>query len=146
MATLGGYLKDVATWERSKKDKVYPAGTILLQVSATNGQLVYMDKEGTAASKYCAIMPNTEIIEPEYLYAIMEAITPDFLAKYQTTLNIQIDILDQYRLEYEIDRQTQKAIAMRNQLLKAEIEKEEQMIAGLKRMKAAMLERMFPAA
>ena len=36
-------LLDIATIERSKKNKTYKKGSILIQLSATKGQMIYLD-------------------------------------------------------------------------------------------------------
>lgn len=51
-------LYDVASFERSKKDKVYPEGCTLIQVSATRGQMEYMKEPGT-------VEPKNGVIEPK---------------------------------------------------------------------------------
>ena len=61
-------LLDLVDIERSKKNKLYPADSILIQLSATRGQMQYMNKSGPADAKYGVMMLKNKDINPRYLF------------------------------------------------------------------------------
>lgn len=135
-------LTDVAKYERATKDKVYKAGTVLVQVSATRGQVLILDKSQTVETHYVAIEPIVQIM-PYYLFLIIEMAMPEFTEKYQTGLNIQADAFKFMRLRMHTSLKTQAEIA--NEILKQNrleylIEKA---IEQLTNVKANMLDNMF---
>lgn len=136
-------LPQVATWERAKKNKVYPAGCSLLQVSATKGQLVYLHEAQTVDSKYCVIMPDTSKILPFYLYRILEFNMEEFLSKEQTGLNIKPEILHRFPVQFYESMEIQKFISDEQyfyEMKKMEVQKQIEM---LKQMKAYLLDKFF---
>lgn len=141
---LKGFLPDLAKWERAKKNKIYPAGCTCLQVSATKGQLAYLHEDSKVESKYCVIMPNADKIEPFFLYRVIEAGMPEYLAKHQTGLNIKPEILKRFPVKWYEDRETQKYIAEEQYACEQKIANEEQILEQLKELKKWMLSVMFP--
>lgn len=103
-------LLDVASIERARSGKTYPAGSTLIQVSATDGKLRYMDEPGEVAQKFAAIEPDCARVSPAYLFWALGIALPPFLARYQTTMNIQMGVFDHLRLEIHNDRDTQDEI------------------------------------
>ena len=71
-------IKDICTWERSKKGKMYPAGCWCVQVSATKGQMAYVDVPQEVESKYCVFWLNTDLYLPEYVYIMFQKILLSF--------------------------------------------------------------------
>ena len=114
-------LSEVATFERAKKDKEYPYGATLLQISATKGQLLF-HRGGAVGSQYAVIIPKD--IHPYYLYLAMQAKIDAFMAKYQTGLNLQIDTLNYFTIDMDPNLETQRVQA--DAML--EIEKQEEQI------------------
>lgn len=137
-------LSDVATWERSKKNKTYEVGSILLQVSATKGQLKFLEKDSAVGSKYAVITCNREQIEPYYLFTVLEDVLPAFLAKEQTGLNIQPDILKRLDLRIHKDKHLQNFIAEQSKQMDEQAKQVEKQISQLKEMKRWALFNMFP--
>lgn len=110
---------DVATFERSKSGKVYPKGSILIQVSATRGQLCYMEYDAPVDSKYGVFQPFG--IESKYLYYILDMNMPRFLSRYQTGLNINPEIFKHLNFTIHNRIETQMMIvtimdSMQNQI------------------------------
>ena len=103
-------LLDIATIERAKSGKTYPAGSTLIQVSATDGKLRYMDEPGEVAQKFAVIEPDRDRVSPAYLFWALGIAVPPFLARYQTTMNIQMGVFDHMTLEIHNDRETQDEI------------------------------------
>ena len=64
-------LEDVAKYERVKDGKMYPKGSTLVRVSATTGEVEYLEKEGRVDRKYAVIIPNKEI-NPKYFNIVIK--------------------------------------------------------------------------
>lgn len=141
--TIKCKLPDVATYERSKKGKVYPKGCTLLQVSATKGQLIYLYKDQTVESKYCVINPDRNIVDPFFFYSILQKGMPEFLSKEQTGLNIKPQILDRYPVQYFADMSIQKYIAAEQYLYEMEMRFEQEQIDMMMQFKKYLLQKMF---
>lgn len=135
------HLLDIATFERSKKNKSYSAGSILIQVSATRGQLEYHAHEGPVESKYGVI--QTGKVNPKYLYYILEMVLPAFLQRYQTGLNINPEIFKHLKFAIHPDRRVQDAIVIILDSMSAGIRNEEQVITQWGDVKQIHLDGMF---
>lgn len=107
---INAALTEIATIERAKKDKVYSCGSICIQISATKGQLKYLEENSSVDSKYAVITPNGSINE-RFLYYLLEKELPEFLHKYQTGLNIKPEIFEYLNLTYPIEKSTQRIVA-----------------------------------
>ena len=59
-------ITELANIERSS-GKIYPAGCTLIQVSATNGQVLYHVEEAEIPAKYAVVTANDKVL-PKYLY------------------------------------------------------------------------------
>ena len=115
-------LEDVAIWERSKKDKVYPAGSTLIQVSATTGNTEYLTKPSKVESKYAVITAN-EGVNARYLNIVINKNVDHFISKYRAGLNIQIDDLKHMDIQLH-DKETQDVVVMYIEKIENEIDKE----------------------
>lgn len=113
-------LIDVAKWERSKEGKIYPKGCTLIQVSATKGEVGYLNKKGEVEGKYAVVEPNKNI-NPKYLNIVIERNIGHFLSKYQAGLNIQIDDLKHLDIELH-NKPTQDMIADHVTIMEREAE------------------------
>ena len=77
-------LLDLVDIERAKKNKVYEKGNIIIQVSASKGQIFYLEEDTTVESQYIILTcKNNKIINTKYLYYVINDLLPKFLAKYQ---------------------------------------------------------------
>ncbi|MFR5750760.1 restriction endonuclease subunit S [Faecalibacillus intestinalis] len=136
-------LLDLVDIERSKKNKLYPADSILIQLSATRGQMQYMNKSGPADAKYGVMMLKDKNINPRYLYFILNMNMGPFLNVYQTELNIVPEVFKFMDLEIHTDRQIQdKIAAMFDDLENIEISYQKE-IAKWKDIKQFHLDNMF---
>lgn len=133
---------EIADIERAKSGVTYAAGSTLIQVSATKGQLVFMEQAGTADGKYAVITPKSGI-NGRYLYFILDMVLPYFLGAYQTGLNINPEIFKFLSLEIHTERETQEHIAATLDLLQSQIDEEENIINGIKKVKEFHLDKMF---
>ena len=136
-------LLDLVDIERSKKNKLYPADSILIQLSATRGQMQYMNKSGPADAKYGVMMLKDKNINPRYLYFILNMNMGSFLNIYQTGLNIVPEVFKFMNLEIHTDKQIQNRIAeMFDDLENIEISYQKE-IAKWKDIKQFHLDNMF---
>lgn len=102
-------LKDVATWERAKAGKIYPVGCSTLQISATKGQIGYLDQPQEVEPKDVVIKPNQDI-QPYYFYVILKKNIGTFLSAYKQGLNIREQDVGHYPLElHDYDKQMEIA-------------------------------------
>ena len=134
-------LVDVADFERARKGHVYPAGTSTLQISATRGQIGYLERPGTIKSKDAAIIPVAGI-NPRYFNLIMQRNIDEFMYKYATGLNIQEKEIGNFPIEI-CNLETQEAVARMVMFVgdkKAEAEHE---LAYLMELKQALMQRMM---
>lgn len=136
-------IKDICTWERSKKEKVYPAESWCVQVSATKGQMIYLDEASKVDSKYCVFTLTTENYIPEYVYIMFKNNLQRFLNKVQTGLNIVPEVFEEYEIELHDDISTQDSICKTMRYLDERIEQEERIIAKCKELKRYHSGKMF---
>lgn len=95
---------------RPKKNQMYPEGCICLQVSASKGELLYLDTSQQVDAKYVVIQPRNVI--PFYLYLMIEKAMPEFLYKYRQGLNISAYDIKHMEVVCHTDVETQALIAM----------------------------------
>ena len=136
-------LLDVASIERARPGKIYQAGCILVQVSATQGKTVLMGEAGEVPSKYAVIDPDRSMVSPRYLRLVLDMELPAFLARYQTTINIQMGVFAHLRLDMHNDIATQEAVADVADLMDRRIEGVARGIEMLEDFKAFHLDAMF---
>lgn len=134
-------LLDVATIERSKKNKTYKKGSILIQLSATKGQMIYLDDDSKVDSKYGVFETDKDKVEPRYLYYVLKMSMPDFLTRYQTGLNIKPEIFDSFKVKVHRSLEVQKIIVKILDSFNVELEEKE--IEKYKKIKEYHLDNMF---
>lgn len=134
-------LLELVDIERAKKGKIYPADCVLIQVSATKGQLVYLDKPSEVESMYAVMQPKG--IYGNYLYHILTDAMPEFLDKYQTGLNIQPDIFKDMSIKIHTDIETQKAWADILNEIDESARLEAEIVECLKDYKKIQLNKLF---
>lgn len=140
-------LTEVADIERAVKGKIYPQGTIYIQVSAARrtglDQWRISEKEGEIENKFAVLIPKNDI-NPYYLLIALERSAQEFLHKYVgTNINIQMDAFKRYELDYHADRQTQELIADFSKKANQGIESEKKTIEALHEIKKYMLGKMM---
>lgn len=136
-------IKNICTWERSKKGKIYPAGSWCVQVSATKGQMIYLDEASEVDSKYCVFTLTTENYIPEYVYIMFKNNLQQFLNKVQTGLNIVPEVFEEYEIELHDDISTQESIYKTMRFLDERIAQEESIVEKCKELKRYHLGKMF---
>lgn len=103
---------DLATFERVKKGKIYEAGTVYIQLSATDGKVRYLAENKKLETKYGVFIPKSEYIGSRYLYYILDFEMEAFLARYQNGMNINPDIFKYLQVTYYPEFRYQKELAM----------------------------------
>ena len=132
---------DVADFERSKKGKEYDEGSVLIQVSASKGQLVYLDRKQTVDSKYGVFLPKN--INSKYLYCILEMMMTNFLKRYQTGLNINPEIFKHLNITIHPDKTTQAVIVYILESIQSGIDVSVRKYEEIKDVKQYHLDNMF---
>ena len=134
-------ITELANIERSN-GKIYPAGCTLIQVSATNGQVLYHTEEAEVPAKYAVVTANDKVL-PKYLYHIISFRADTLFHAIQTGLNIQIDSLSEMKLKIHADLEKQAEIVRYLDVIEKMEAKEETAIELLKQSKQTNLSEMF---
>ena len=134
-------ITELATIERSS-GKIYPAGCTLIQVSATNGQVLYHVEEAEVPAKYAVVSANDKIL-PKYLYHMISFQADAFFHAIQTGLNIQIESLNEMKLKIHTDLEKQTEIVKYLDVIEKTEASEEAIIELLKQAKQTNLSDMF---
>lgn len=108
-------LYDIADVERAVNGKIYPAGTVYIQVSACRkaGREQFMEtaEAGTLESKFAVILPKVPTA-PGYLRVALENGAEEFMRKYVgSNINIQPDNFKFFRLGWHDKVEDQKRVA-----------------------------------
>lgn len=134
-------ITELASIERSS-GKVYPAGCTLIQVSVTNGQVLYHAEEAEVPAKYAVVTANDSVL-PKYLYHMISFQAGHFIYTVQTGLNIQMDTLNEMKLKIHTDLEKQAEIVKHLDVIEKMEAKEEATIELLKQAKQTHLSEMF---
>ena len=134
-------ITELANIERSN-GKVYPAGCTLIQVSATNGQVLYHAEEAEIPAKYAVVTANDKVL-PKYLYHMISLRAVAFFHAIQTGLNIQMDTLNEMKLKIHTDLEKQAEIVRYLDMIEKMEASEETTIEVLKQAKQTNLSDMF---
>ena len=134
-------ITELANIERSS-GKNYPAGCTLIQVDATNGQVLYNAEEAEVPKKYAVVTANDKVL-PKYLYHMISFQADVFFHAIQTGLNIQIESLNEMKLKIHTDLDKQAEIVKYLDVIEKMEAKEEKTIELLKQEKQTNLNKMF---
>lgn len=141
-------LTDIADVDRAQKGKIYPAGTIYVQVSATPK---YTDEiwnilkqSGELPGKFAVIFPKIEII-PAYLVLALTRNTAEWQARYiGDAINISMELFKELKIIYHPDIEAQAEILRKISIVDKAIEFESQQVDLNKEAKGFFLQKMFP--
>lgn len=87
-------LKDIAVIERAKAKKQYPPGTIIIQLSATRGQVGMLTSHGEVQSHYACIQLDAKF-DRRYMHLYLKHIaTPRHFHRVQEGLNLTLDNIE----------------------------------------------------
>lgn len=135
-------LLDIADIENVKKNKVYPAGTIYIQISATRGYVGYLDKASEIETgKHVVVLPKINCNLKYLFYAIKKAMKK-FMSKYIQNINIPIGAFSYFEIHLH-DLEIQNKIVDEIALIDEMIELTEQEILKNQIIKKNMLRDMF---
>ena len=95
-------LKHVAVIERAKKGKDYPAGTVVVQLSATKGQVGLLKSSGEIASHYAAIN-MIEFIDPYFAWMYLQREIPKHFRRVQEGLNVPLEEIGNCPFSFPIE-------------------------------------------
>lgn len=141
-------LTDIASVERTKKDYVYPAGTIYIQVSACkrNSEDAWMilTEDSTLEDKYAVILPTIKI-NPEYLKYSIESVSEEWHERYVgTNINISMDAFKYLVINYHPNMDEQEKVVEKIKEVEFLIEAEQNIINNYKGVKEWYLDKLFP--
>lgn len=134
-------LEDVAEYARAKKGWTYPAGTSTIQISATRGQIGYLDKPSEVHTKDVAIIPQAGI-NPRYFNIVMNKNIDEFMAKYATGINIKENEVGKFPIQLH-NKETQDAIAKMFGYVEGQEQIVQDEIDSLKELKNTLLNKMM---
>lgn len=135
----------LATFERVKKGKVYEAGTVYIQLSATDGKVGFLTENKELEEKYGVFIPKLEHICPRYLYYILDFEMEKFLARYQSGININPDIFKYLQVTYYPEYKWQKELVMTLDSVDYRYNEEKTELEKWQDFKKFHLNGMFPA-
>lgn len=135
---------DVADIERALQGKIYPAGSTLIALSATRGQVEYMPEAGYVETRYAVVVPKVVCV-PYYLFLVIQEAFPEYLSKYMTGINLQFDNLKYLEVEWHKDVEAQAYISEMMRQADDAVDKVQQEIERLEDMKKFFLDRLFPS-
>lgn len=137
-------IKDICIWERAKKAKIYPEGSFCVQVSATKGQMEYLNEEKEVESKYCVFQVVSNKYLPAYVYMIFKMNLPEYLRRAQTGLNIVPEIFNEYEIDLHTNIDTQHELVNTMRCIDTRIQEEERQVKAIQKLKKYHLQKMFP--
>lgn len=140
-------LSEIANTERAVNGKVYPAGTVYIQVSAARRmgleQFKITDADGTIESKYAVILPKVPAV-PEYLLTTLNWYADRFMCKYVgTNINISVHDLKHFALGWHDSLNEQSAVMAMLEPVDLLIKQVERSIEANKDFKTQMLNDMM---
>lgn len=139
-------LKEIAVVERTKKNEIYPKGTIYIQVSACKreGKWEILKEGGPLESKYAVVRWKIPV-NPIYMYEILNGSVGHWKQKYVgTNINIQMETFTHYELQYHPDMKVQNKYAEAFEKVDRVYQMEKTYTENLKELKKYHQERMFP--
>lgn len=134
-------LLDIASIERAS-NKEYCPGVTVVQVSATSGQVEYVDETKTIESRYVVLKPCDKF-DTKYFYYAVKNSASEFFYKFQTGLNMKVEYFKHMELYIEDDIDIQKEQVRNMEKIKHATLLSEQEINEVKEFKNTMLSKMF---
>lgn len=134
-------LLDIASIERAK-NKEYSHGVTIVQISATKGQVEYVDETMIIGSHYVVLKPCNKI-DSKYFYFAVKNSTDEFFYKFQTGLNMKVEEFKYMELYIEDDINIQKEQVKNMEIIERAILLSEQELSEVKEFKNTMLSKIF---
>ena len=136
-------ITEVCDFERAIDKKIYPAGSCYIKLSAVDEFVGQIDESGHIDSRYCVFIPKGDI-NTDYLFIAISRNFPKFLCKYRTTINLQIDVVSKFELDWHEEKEAQRYIVKAMKQIQREIELTEMQIEYEKNQKKYYLGNLFP--
>lgn len=128
--------------ERAKADRMYPAGTCYVTLSAAHDTVMQIDEDGHIETRYAAIVPHGDI-DTDYLKVVLDRAFPRWLAAHRTGINLQFGELPTLMVEWHDDTNTRRDVVSAVRRLDELADMESRTIEGLKTLKQYLTIRMF---
>lgn len=137
-------LEEVSVIERAVNNKIYDKGCTLIPLSASDYRLIQLlTKESSVSNRYAVVVPKKNV-NGEYLHIAIKRAAEHFFTVYQTGINLQIGILQQFFLiQYHDNPDTQKQIVNQIQMVDQSIRDTTHEIEIYKNLKKAFLNKMM---
>lgn len=97
-------LSELGFVEQAIKGKMYPKGSIAIQLSATRGQFHLLDSDGQVDTKYAMFVPHY-YVNGEFIYYYLSNIIPKWFHMRQQGLNMTIEDIEQLPLTADLFRE-----------------------------------------
>lgn len=134
-------LQDIAKYERARKGKRYPEGCSIIQVSATTGEVQYLENNQEVEGKYVVIIPHKEN-NARYINIVIEKNMAEFINKYKSGLNIQMADIGRFPIQlHSLAKQVE--IVRITEKIEAEMKIAEKETEIVKELKKTMLDEML---
>lgn len=134
-------LLDIATIERAT-NKEYPKGVTIVQISATRGQVEYVNEAKTIESHYVVLKPCDKF-DTKYFYYAVKNSAGEFFYKFQTGLNMKFDEFKYMELYVDDDINIQKEQVQNMEIIEYAILLSERELSEVKEFKNTMLSELF---
>ena len=134
---------ELANFERVKKGQVYDAGTVYIQLSATDGKVRFLCEKKELETKYGIFAPKKPNLGTRFLYHALSQEMEEFLSKYQNGMNINPNIFKYLKITYYPETKYQREIAMLLDEIQAIYDKEQNQQNAWKDFKKLCLNGMF---
>ena len=135
---------EIVDFERAKKGKVYNAGTVYIQLSATDGVVRFLTEDKELEEKYGVFLPKSEHSCPRYLFYMIDYEMPSFLARFQCGMNINPDIFKHLKITYYTNYKDQVELCKMLDSIQTKCENEQQQKNEWENFKKYHLNGMFP--
>ena len=96
-------LKDVATIERAQAEKIYEAGAIVVQLSATRGQTGLLKSSGKVGTQY-AVIELAFFIDPTFAFYQIKQNLQRHFARVQEGLNVKLEEIGNCPFSFPISK------------------------------------------
>ena len=136
-------ITEICDFERAIDKKKYPAGSCYIKLSAVDEFVGQIREEGEIDNRYCVFIPK-DGINKDYLFIAISRSFPKFLCKYRTTINLQIDVVSKFELDWHEEKEAQSYIVKSMKQIQREIDLTEAQIEHEKNQKKYYLNNMFP--
>lgn len=134
-------LLDIASIERATNKEYFP-GVTIVQISATRGQVEYVDEARIIKSHYVVLKPCDKIDSKYFYYAVKNS-ADEFFYKFQTGLNMKVEDFKHMELDVEDDINIQKEQVKNMEIIERAILLSEQELSEVKEFKNTMLSKLF---